>query len=61
VDELLIWAHIVVSDRVELVGERQQLLPTDIRIWRKALVASRLKGTLLLFFAGLPPQLPTFF
>jgi len=37
VDELLIWAHIVVSDRVELVGERQQLLPTDIRIWRKAL------------------------
>ena len=41
VDELLIWAHIVVSDRVELVGERQQLLPTDIRIWRKALVGLR--------------------
>jgi hypothetical protein len=59
VDELLIWAHIVVSDRVELVGERQQLVPTDIRILRKAL--GRLKGTLPLFFAGLPPQLPPFF
>ena len=29
-----IWASTVACDRVELVGERQQLVATDIRIWR---------------------------
>jgi hypothetical protein len=56
VDELLIWAHIVMSDRVELVGERQQLVAIDMEEG-----TGRLKGTLFLFFAGLPPQLPPSF
>jgi hypothetical protein len=36
-----IWAPTVACDRVELVGERQQLVATDIRIWRKAPVGLR--------------------
>lgn len=53
-----IWAPTVACDRVELVGERQQLVATDIRIWRKAPVGLR-----ALFFSlqtSLPNCTPSF-